>query len=352
MSTGRAEHYPRLVGDIGGTNARFAIVAAPGGQPTHVRTLPCADYDGPQEAIRDYLALEGLAVPPLAAIGIATPITGDQVSMTNHHWAFSVESLRAGLGLKRLLVVNDFTALALSVQQLQHHEREQIGGGNALPGHAIGLLGAGTGLGISGLIPCGADHVPLAGEGGHVTLPATDAREAQIIALLAERYGHVSAERVLSGPGLVALHDAIRTLAGEPALELGSAEISARGLAASCTICLETLHTFCAMLGTVAGDLALTLGARSGVYIGGGVVPRLGAFFAASDFRRRFEAKGRFAAYLADIPTYVINAPYPALLGAARALETPLSMGCDARSGSIVTTASDAAGSARSSIQD
>lgn len=352
MSIGRAEHQPRLVGDIGGTNARFAIVAAPGAQPAHVRTLPCADYDGPQEAIRDYLALEGLAVPPFAAFGIANPITGDQVSMTNHHWAFSVESLRASLGLERLLVINDFTALALSLQQLQRQERAQVGGGSALPGHAIGLLGAGTGLGISGLVPCGADHVPLAGEGGHVTLPATDAREARLIARLAERYGHVSAERVLSGPGLVALHDAIRSLAGEPALKLSSAEISARGLAASCAICIETLHTFCAMLGTVAGDLALTLGARGGVYIGGGIVPRLGAFFPASDFRRRFEAKGRFAAYLADIPTYVINAPYPALLGAARALETPLNMGCDARMASPVTAAPDAAGSTRTLIQD
>lgn len=351
MSTGRSERTPRLVGDIGGTNARFAIVAAAGEQPTHIRSLSCADYAGPHEAILDYLALEGLAVPPLAAFGIANPITGDHVAMTNHHWKFSVEALRRGLGLERLLVINDFTALALSLQQLQPHERRQVGGGSAVPGHAIGLLGAGTGLGISGLIPCGAHHVPLEGEGGHVTLAAADAREAQIIAVLAARYDHVSAERVLSGPGLVALHDALRTLAGAPALELGSAEISARGLAGSCPFCVDTLHTFCAMLGSVAGDLALTLGARGGVFIGGGIVPRLGAFFAASAFRRRFEDKGRFVTYLANIPTYVIDAPYPALLGAARALETPLTLGCDARAATATPTA-DADRGARPPIRD
>lgn len=332
MSSGLYEPSARLVGDVGGTNARFAIIPAPGRQPAHVRTLACADHPDIEAAIRTYLSVEGLTMPTVAAIGIANPITGDRVSMTNHHWAFSVEALREALGLERLLVINDFTALAMSLQQLHPTERPQIGAGSALAGHAIGLIGAGTGLGISGLIPCGDHHVPLAGEGGHITMPACNEREAQIIAVLSERYGgHVSAERILSGPGLVALHDAIVKLAGEPARELTSAEISAQGLAGSCPLCVDTLHTFCAMLGTVAGDLALTLGARGGVYVGGGIVPRFGAFFGASAFRQRFEQKGRFTAYLANIPTYVIDAPYPALLGAARALETPLSMGCDAR---------------------
>lgn len=331
MFTGRSELSPRLVGDIGGTNARFAIVTAPGAQPTHIRVLPCAGYAGPAEAIRDYLRLEGLEPPPVAAFGIANPVTGDHVAMTNHHWAFSVEGLRAELDLARLLLINDFTALALSLQQLGSTEREQLGGGEPVAAHTIGLIGAGTGLGISGLVPCGAGYVPLEGEGGHVTLAASNAREANIIAVLAERYGHVSAERALSGPGLVALHDAIRRLEDESPLALDSAEISARGLAGSCPFCVETLHTFCALLGSVAGDLALTLGARGGVYVGGGIVPRLGGFFAASAFRARFEAKGRFAAYLAPIPTYVIHAPYAALLGAAQALEMPLAVGCDAR---------------------
>lgn len=331
MSIGPSESYPRLVGDIGGTNARFALIAAPGREPGHIRTLPCAAYAGPEEAIRDYLAIEGLETPRVAAFGIANPITGDRVSMTNHHWTFSVEALRATLGLERLRVINDFTALALSLQQLQPQELRRVGGGEPLAGQPIALLGAGTGLGISGLVPCGEAYAPLEGEGGHVTMPACTAREARIIAVLAERHGHVSAERILSGPGLVALHDAIRSIEGESPLALSGAEVSARALGGSCRFCLEALNTFCAMLGTVAGDLALTLGARGGVYIGGGIVPKLGEFFATSAFRRRFEDKGRFAAYLAGIPVFVIHAAYPALLGAAQALETRLAGGCDAR---------------------
>ncbi len=333
------------MGDIGGTNARFAIVAGPGEQPSRIRTLPCAAYAGPEEAIRDYLALERLDAPRIAAFGIANPITGDRVSMTNHHWTFSVEALRASLGLERLQVINDFTALALSLQQLQPQERCQLGGDEPLARQPIALLGAGTGLGISGLVPCGEAYTPLEGEGGHVTMPACNAREAQIIAVLAERHGHVSAERFLSGPGLVALHDAIRRIDGESPLALSGADVSARALEGSCRFCVEALNTFCAMLGTVAGDLALTLGARGGVYIGGGIVPKLGEFFVASAFRQRFEDKGRFAPYLARIPVYVIHAAFPALLGAARALETQLSGGCDARAAGK-KTADFAAGAA------
>ena len=128
MSIGLSESYPRLVGDIGGTNARFALVTGPGRAPTRMRNLPCARYPGPAEAIRDYLAVEDLPVPPVAAFGIANPVDGDHVAMTNHHWAFSVEGLRATLGLERLLVINDFTALALSLRDLQPQERRQVGG--------------------------------------------------------------------------------------------------------------------------------------------------------------------------------------------------------------------------------
>ncbi|HRP66069.1 MAG TPA: glucokinase [Thauera sp.] len=331
MSSGLPEPAARLVADIGGTNARFALVAAPGAAPSHIRVLPCVDFAGPEQAVRAYLAAEGVALPRAAAFGIANPVTGDRVAMTNHHWAFSVDGLRAALGLERLLLVNDFTALALSLPHLAAAELEQIGDGQALPGQTIALLGAGTGLGISGLVPAGDTWVPLQGEGGHVTLPAGTRREANLIALLAERYGHASAERVLSGPGLVAVHDALRDLDGLPALALDSATISARGLAGQCPVCAETLHLFCALLGTVAGDLALTLGARGGVFVGGGIVPRLGAFFARSAFRERFLAKGRFRSYLEPIPTRVIRAPYAALTGAAHALDTAIAVGFDSR---------------------
>lgn len=333
MPTRHSESVARLVGDVGGTHARFAVIAAPGHPPTRIRTLACADYPGIEAAIRAYLSMENIPIPKRACIGIASPVRGDPVSMTNHHWSFSVEALRRAIGFTQLRVINDFTALALSLPDLHPDELRQVGGGDAPSGHAIGLIGAGTGLGISGLIPCGTHYVPLAGEGGHVSLAAGNRREAEIIAVLRERFGHVSAERVLSGPGMVALHDAIVTLSGEslcPDRNLSSTEISARGLAGSCPACTETLNTFCALLGAVAGDLALTLGARSGIYVGGGIVPKLGDFFTTSPFRARFEQKGRYVAYLASIPTFVIDAPFPALRGAARALDLSFVPGWEA----------------------
>lgn len=320
MFSGSPDTFPRLVGDIGGTNARFALIAAPEREIEAMRTLPCADFAGPAEAIEHYLAENALPRPRWCAFGIANPVDGDFVKMTNHDWAFSIDALRERLGLEHLQVVNDFTALAMSLPVLSGADLVQVGGGKAVARRAIGLLGAGTGLGVSGLIPCGNDYVPLDGEGGHVTLAASNSHEAALIAWLATRYPHVSAERVLSGPGLVALYEAEAAVAGHTAEPLSAAEISSRALAGSSPLCVATVDTFCALLGTVAADLALILGAHGGIYIGGGIVPKLGDFFVGSRFRERFEQKGRFSDYLALIPTYVIHAPYPGLLGAARVL--------------------------------
>ena len=327
MSTGLPDRTTRLVADIGGTNARFALIEAPGAAPSHIRVLACADFTGPEAAVHAYLAAEGVSTPCAAAFGIANPVTGDRVAMTNHHWAFSVDALRTTLGLDRLLLVNDFTALALSLPHLATVELEQVGDGEARPGQAIALLGAGTGLGISGLVPAGDTLVPLQGEGGHVSLPASTPREAQVVAWLAARHGHVSAERVLSGPGLLALYTALCALNGVPAETLSAEAVSARGRDGTCPHCVEALSMFCALLGTVAGDLALTLGARGGIYIGGGIVPQLGEFFARSPFRARFEAKGRFQPYLARIPTWVIRSPHVALIGASAALDAQIEVG-------------------------
>lgn len=313
--------FPRLVGDIGGTNARFALITAPGGQPEAIRTLPCADFDGPAAAMEHYLAGTTTPRPRWCAFGIANPVDGDTIRMTNHDWAFSVRELRATLRLDHLEVVNDFTALALALPVLGPEDLMKVGGGSAAGGRAIGLLGAGTGLGISGLVPCGGDYVPLEGEGGHVTLAASNPQEAELIAWLAARYPHVSAERVLSGPGLVALYQAHAALAGRLPEPYDPADVTRLALAGSDALCVVTLASFCAFLGTVAADLALTLGARGGIYIGGGIVPRLGEAFARSPFRQRFEDKGRFSRYLSEIPTYVIQAAYPGLIGSARVLE-------------------------------
>ncbi|HJV24709.1 MAG TPA: glucokinase [Aromatoleum sp.] len=321
MFSGSPDTFPRLVGDIGGTNARFAFIGAPDEEISAMRTLPCSDFPGPAEAIEHYLAVSKLLRPRWCAFGIANPVDGDFIRMTNHDWAFSILKLRERLGLDRLKVINDFTALAMALPALSPEDLVQVGRGEATVGRSIGLVGAGTGLGISGLIPCGGDYVPLEGEGGHVTLAASNAHEAELIAWLSTRYRHVSAERVLSGPGLVALYEAHASVAGVDVEPLTAAQISSRALDGTCPLCVETLQSFCAFLGTVAGDLALILGARGGVYVGGGIVPKLGDFFVHSPFRERFEEKGRFRDYLAQIPTYVIHAPYPGLLGAARALD-------------------------------
>ncbi len=314
--------FPRLLADVGGTHARFAWQDRAGAPLTLVRTLHCAEHDSLELALLAYLTEIGRAMPPCCAIGIATPVLGDHVSMTNHRWAFSIEELRRQLGLERLKVVNDFTALALSLPLLAPHDVRQIGGGDPQRGAAIGLLGPGTGLGVSGLLPSGSGWTPLQGEGGHVSLAPANRREAAVLDWVRERHGHASAERLVSGPGLKTLHQALCALDRQPDAQLPAALIVERGLSGEDPGCREALELFCAFLGSTAGDLALTLGARGGVYIGGGIVPRLGAWFDGSPFRARFEAKGRFQDYLRAIPVQLIVATTsPALLGAGQALD-------------------------------
>ncbi len=306
----------RLLADIGGTHARLAWQAGPGAPLSHVATHACADHADLEAVLRHHLLVHALPAPIEAAVGIANPVTGDVVRMTNRDWSFSTEALRRSLGLTRLLVLNDFTALALALPTLTADERVQVGGADAVPGAAIALLGAGTGLGVSGLL---AGDVPIEGEGGHVTLAGTDAGEDAAIDWLRQRFGHASAERALSGPGLVNLYHAVCHRQGVSAQGFDAAEITAQGADVQCQAAVDL---FLALLGTVAGNLALSLGARGGVYLGGGIVPRLLERLVGSAFRVRFEAKGRFAAYLAAIPVFVIrSAESPALRGAARALD-------------------------------
>ena len=310
-----------LVADIGGTHVRFALVTGPRGEPQSSLTLDTADFPTLADAIRHYLVQCGAPTVIDAALAIATPILGDRVKMTNHHWSFSIEETRRAMGLERLLLINDFTALALGLPTLAQTELRQVGGGEPASGAPLALIGAGTGLGVSGLLSAGDGRwVPIAGEGGHVTLCASNNREADILRVLRKKYGHLSAERVLSGRGLSDVYEAIAVLGNRTPKPLAPEEVTRSGMAGSDPFCIEALETFCAMLGSVAGNLALTLGARGGVYIGGGIVPKLGEYFYRSPFRDRFEAKGRFTTYLAAIPAYVILAENAALRGAAMAL--------------------------------
>jgi glucokinase len=309
-----------LVGDIGATHARFGLVS-PDGKLLHSRTLADEDYPAIDDAIAVFVAERGaLPTPRQGAIAIASPITGDRVAMTNHPWSFSILALKARFGFDRLEVINDFTALALALPRLTPQDRLMVGGGAAVTGAPIGVLGPGSGLGVSGLVASGSGWIALTGEGGHATMaPATD-RESAVLDRMRRHFDHVSAERALSGPGLVNLYNTLAELDGVPAQGFTAAQITDLAIRAADPLCVETTRMFCAMLGTMAGNLALTLGARGGVYIGGGIVPRLGQTFVQSQFRQSFEAKGRFEAYLAAIPTFVVTHPLPAFLGCAALL--------------------------------
>jgi glucokinase len=316
--------YPRLLGDVGGTNARFAWQAGAGLPIESVCTYPCKDHESLLKALQHYLKEQGKPVPHSCSIGIATPLVGDDVKMTNHHWSFSISALERELGVKRLLVINDFTALALSLPSLPSSDLLQVGGGQPRAGAPVALIGPGTGLGVSGLLPAprGGGLVPITGEGGHVTLSATNEREEAVVGELRQRFGHASAERALSGPGLVNLYQVLCRLDGVSERLSTAAEVSDAATGQTNPQAVEALATFLSLLGTVAGNLALSLGALGGVYVGGGILPRLGNRIAQSGFRAAFEQKGRYRDYLAPIPIYVITAKQsPALAGASRALD-------------------------------
>lgn len=329
----------RLVGDVGGTNARFALLDD-AGTPHATRTLRTDDFPSLSAAIGIYLAEQDIDKVDEAAVAVATPVVGDAVKLTNNHWSFSIEETRTQMGMERLHVINDFTALALSVNHLPADELVKIGNGTAVDNHAIAVIGPGTGLGVSGLVPCGSHWNALQGEGGHVSLGVRTAREFAVYEQLMQKFRHVSAERFLSGPGLVNIVKALRELDGLPTRDFSPAEVTEFGayrflneqsntVASADTndiseadqqSCEEALQIFCSLLGSCAGNLVLTLGAEGGVYIGGGIVPKLGEFFAHSEFRHEFEAKGRMQGYLEKVPSYVIHSPYPALVGAAQLL--------------------------------
>ncbi len=322
MSDNTRDTAMRLIADIGGTNVRFALVPAGSKRPQQEKNLVCSDFPGLEQAARHYLAAEGLSTVSEAAVDVATAITGDVVKLTNSPWVFSIEQTRRALSVTRLLVINDFTALALSLPLLQPNELRPVGGGSVLKGAPIALIGAGTGLGVSALIPCGEHWVPIQGEGGHTAFSPMDEREDGVLKVLRGGYGHVSTERLASGPGLVAIYKALCALDQTPVKTLKPEQVTDAGLNASDPKCAEALRIFCAVLGTAAANLVVTLGARGGVYIGGGIVPRLGDYFLHSPFRARFEQKGRFSDYVAKVPVWIILAENPALRGLASALET------------------------------
>ena len=300
-----------LVADIGGTNTRCAI-AHPGGVIQSAESFRNRDFPGLDRLLASYLgALPPGGRPDEAVIAIAAPIRGDKIRMVNINWTFSVTALALTLSLRRITPLNDFAAQAYALPVLGAGDLAQVGGGTAVDGAPKVVVGPGTGLGTAGLVRIGTRWHAITGEGGHVTMAPSDEREARIVALGRERFGHCSAERLISGAGLAFVYEALH---GGPAI--APDQVGER-IAAGEAAALDTLDVFFQLLGTVASNLALTFAAFGGVYIGGGITPRYVEQFRSSGFRQRFEDKGRYRAFLADIPTWVITAEQPALRGLA-----------------------------------
>jgi glucokinase len=316
----------RLLADIGGTYARFAVQRA--GQPAKkLRRYRCADFADIVSAVRTYYRDSKFrTLPTVGAIAVAAPVIGDKVRMTNHPWRFSVAVVRRALGLETLVAVNDFLAIAESIPFLKASERRKIGGDHAVPRAPIAVVGPGTGLGEGALVPCEDDpqsdmiwHA-IATEGGHATMAGTNDREDAVIRQIRKRHSHVSAERCLSGRGLFNIHRALAEIEQIKVPALTPPAITRRAQKGDRLAC-EAVAMFCAMLGSTAGNLALIYGAIGGVYIAGGIVPKLGHLFDTRLFGQRFIDKGRYRRYLAPIPVYVITHPLPALIGLAALLD-------------------------------
>jgi len=322
MSAAAPAPYPRLLGDVGGTHLRFALALEPRGGIVGMKAYDWNDGTGIESAVARYLAQQGQARPRACALSVAAPVSGDEVSLTNRGWSFSTAELQDRLGVERLAVLNDFTALAFAVPRLTPADVRQVGGGAAVPDAPIAILGAGTGLGVSASLAASTGRLAVSSEGGHATVSGSDDIEDRLLSILRQQFGHVSFERVLSGDGIVNLYRAHCAIDGVEAAPLDAAAISQRAVGGVDVRCVAAIDRFFGLLGTFAGNLALTFDARGGVFLAGGIVPRLIERIGSSSFRLRFESKGRFRSYLERIPTKVIADPAAAaLLGANQALE-------------------------------
>lgn len=312
-----------LVGDIGGTNARFAIADLATLALSHVRSSPTSAHPTLAEAICDYLKNVNEPVAH-AGIAVAGPLLEDTVKLTNADWIFSQSTLAQDAGLEMAHVFNDFEAQAYCVSVLAPEERHQIGGSEPVEHAPKVVLGPGTGLGVAGLVWSAGGWVAVAGEGGHVTLAAENERELALIERMRKGLERLSVERALSGPGLAALYQSISASRGFSDSPLPPAEVEQMALSGEDEMAEEALDIFVSWLGRFAGDMALVFGARGGAYLGGGIAPKMLSRLEQHDFRDAFERKGRMKPFVTPIPIYVILAEYAGLKGAAAGLRNKL----------------------------
>jgi glucokinase len=310
-----------LVGDIGGTHARFALAGAEDGAIREPRTFANKDFASLEAVIEAYLSQTSAAIPAAAVLAVAGPVTNGAIRFTNLDWEISEDRLRREAGFGSARLINDFAAQARGAPLTPPSGLRRIG--PEVPGDegaALAVLGPGTGFGVAALAREAGIEIVLSTEGGHAGFAPTDDVEVEIWRLFMKRRPRVSIERVLSGRGLFELYGALAEIRGEPASlpdQLAVQGAADRGD----PLAIETIERFCMILGATAGDIALGLGARRGVYVTGGVAQGLSDWIARGDFRRRFEAKGRFETYLQAIPTWLIMEPYTALIGAATVLK-------------------------------
>jgi glucokinase len=321
-----------LVADIGGTNLRIGILNTDG-VADDLTVYQCAEYSGLAEIVNHYLerfvTKESQKSTINACFAIACPVENDLINMTNLPWKFSKKELKAELGLARLDFINDYTAIAHAVPFLTDSQKVQVGGGQVVANKPISICGPGTGLGVANVVPASNESdstqwLSLGGEGGHADFAPVDETEMKILMFLQKKYSRVSYEQLLSGLGLEQIYQALMDIRGEIAQPLTAKDISTKALDKSCDVCQQTLAKFCEILGSFAGNLSLTLASLGGVYIAGGIVPRFIEYFNNSDFRQRFEAKGRFKAFNSAIATFVITESQPGILGASAYLSQML----------------------------
>ncbi len=307
----------KLVADIGGTNIRLAIVE-PSNKLANIEVFQCADFPSLEAVIRSYLEQYHYNPADVSAcLGIACPVEQDEIVMTNMPWKFSKSALKANLTLNRLWLINDYTAIAHAIPLLSDQQKVKIGGGKVEQHKPISICGPGTGLGVANMAYDGQKWLCLSGEGGHVDFAPIDAQEQQILTFLMQKFSHVSYEQLLSGMGIEQIYQALVHIKQLDLPVLTAEQISTKAIENSCSICKETLDQFCRVLGSFAGNLALTLASFGGVYIAGGIVPRFIDYLKSSEFRVRFEQKGRLTALNQNIATFVITEQQPGLLGAS-----------------------------------
>ena len=315
-------HWTGLVGDVGGTNARFALVDGEG-RVRNLHIYQAADYASLDVIIANFLerTMGRNKRPPRAVIAVAGPVMDGEIEFTNLDWQISEGELLAQFEFEGVRLLNDFAAQALACPTLEPTELKPIG--PVVRGAAdspMVVLGAGTGFGVAGLARGDRGDLAVATEGGHAAFAPSDELEYAAWKRLKARHGRVSIERVLSGQGLFELYETIADMKGQPA-GLANQKAVSEAANAGDPLASETLDRFCGILGSVAGDLALSFGARGGVFVSGGIAPRMAERLAQGSFRARFEDKGRLKPYLEAIPTSLVLHPYPAIIGAARELE-------------------------------